>query len=175
MKKRRTLVISLLLVAAIALGVGYAGLTGHVTVEGNVLSNPVALDVDFSDAQIISEPVAGSSDPGAPGDHTLYLDVVGLSKKDDAVVAQYTVINNNAYDVAVKAPDETVPTSDSDKLTIAGTLIAGGTGDFDAENSVYTLSPGETAMFTVTVTLTKDTGNAIETTFKLTVPVESVT
>ena len=40
MKKRRTLIISLLLVAALALGVGYATITRDLSVQGTAKSTP---------------------------------------------------------------------------------------------------------------------------------------
>ena len=42
MKKRRTLIIALLLVAALALGIGYAGFTSQLSVDGEAILNGVS-------------------------------------------------------------------------------------------------------------------------------------
>ena len=48
MKKRRTIIISLLLVAALALGVGYAAVSGSLIIDGKVVASAQPFNVHFT-------------------------------------------------------------------------------------------------------------------------------
>ena len=60
MKKRRTLIISLLLVAALALGIGYAGFTSELMINGDAVMNSTttsqvvieSVDIDQKNGEI---------------------------------------------------------------------------------------------------------------------------
>ena len=53
MKKRRSLVIAALLVAALALGIGYAGLSQEVKITGDIASSAVTFDVVFTESNMV--------------------------------------------------------------------------------------------------------------------------
>ena len=110
MKKRRTLVISLLLIAALALGIGYAALSDDLFIEATVNFDPtvaddeLAEDVKFISAEHNDYCYAGVSGTDATGD-TAFLHVGGetatyeLTTPGQSAVATYTIENN--YEAAV--------------------------------------------------------------------------
>ena len=49
MKKRRSLIVAFLLVAVMAIGIGYAAITGAITVNGNLSAQPEGFHIVFTD------------------------------------------------------------------------------------------------------------------------------
>jgi hypothetical protein len=109
MKKRRTLVISALLVAALALGIGYAGVSTSLKISGTVASEIQKIDVAFVS---VDEPLVHSADEtvqaGMSADagftsKTLEVkpEVSGFTNEGDYVKLVYTIQNFNEYDVTL--------------------------------------------------------------------------
>lgn len=177
MKKNRTLVIGLLLVAALALGIGYASTTRDLYVQGTAKTTPQDIDVVFAtgtaiqgatstrpDADSRIAAIKAASKVGAPGDKVISFDAFGLSYAGESVTAVFYVVNNNSYAVSLTTP--TVEGGETNTLD----HFSADVGDFlDGEtNQAFdgTLEPGKTAYFTVTVTLGDvDTVEEIKETF----------
>ena len=112
MKKRRTLVISLLLIAALALGIGYAALSDDLFIDATVNFDPtvaddeLAEDVKFTNATNNDYCYAGVSGNDPDGD-TAFLHIGGetvtyeLTTPGQSAVATYTIENNYEAAVAV--------------------------------------------------------------------------
>ena len=109
MKKRRTLIISLLLIAALCLGVGYAALaTRTLTLTGNASFNSTAthLNVNFVDRL---DPVLPTGNTGAQATasvagQTASFNLNGLNKGEKATFT-YIVENQHSTDVSAKLTD----------------------------------------------------------------------
>ena len=164
MKKRRTLIISLLLVAALALGIGYAAVSETLLWNGTIENDAVEFVVKF---ETVSESaVSGADDdeavakildlsnPGEPGGRTVAPSVDGLTVVGDKVTFNYTV--RNYSNVIVELHELTTDfNNEYFKLTV---------GDWDKT----VLDINETANVSVTVELIK-VSDIIETaTFMIT-------
>ena len=166
MKKRRTLVISLLLIAALALGIGYAALSRElmITSAANLSPNQNDFNIVFTNATVVDDPdnllaTASVTGTGTTANYT----ITGLSKKDDSVTIQFTVQNQTA-DVYANLTGVSLT---SGTLYIGdGTATTGVVADYFDKNvtitkgsTTYTegqdfiLAPNETATVTVVVTL----------------------
>ena len=112
MKRRRTLIISLLLVATLVLGIGYAGTTTTLKWTGHVENDPITFSVIFTNAteavdtmtDIREGAVATACDPGTTGSDTISPTVDGLKEVGDKVTFTYTVTNNSDVDAKLNAP-----------------------------------------------------------------------
>ena len=142
MKKRRSIIIALLLIAALALGIGYAAVTDSLTIGGNATVKPHQdnLDVIFTDIK----------------DKTACTATI----QTDATVATFTTTQLvNGGDIA-KATFVVTNQSPEYKATIAAPTIAitsGGeyfdvTTDFGTDSRTLNAKDGTTE-FTVTVKL----------------------
>lgn len=159
MKQRRKVLVALLAVAVLIMGVGFAQLTGTLTIDGNAATTPAALNVVFSAASITGEPTSGESTVTGQGSTTVVFNAKGLSTKNQTVVASFTITNNNAYEVNVATP--VIGSYDDTNFTVT-------VGDFDAAASI---AAGDTKTFTVTVKLNTDSATAISTDFDITLAV----
>ena len=61
MKKRRTTIIAFLLVAALALGIGYAALTTNLTITGGVTNAPHPINVVFQSGTLKEATATGEN------------------------------------------------------------------------------------------------------------------
>lgn len=156
MKKRRSLVISLLLVAALALGIGYAAFTVNMEIGGNVSVGAPAPAVTFSavSEQVTKGGITSGNDYGknALGGQSIDLNVGGFRNAGDQVVVTYTVKNDHDFPVTVTNP--VVQYTNTDSNYDANISIVAGTWTGLDENGHIPASGG-TAQFTVTVTLEK--------------------
>jgi len=164
MKKRRTLVISLLLVAALVLGIGYAALSREL-----VISSTANLAPDDSDFEIVfisatpSDPNIASA--SVTGTHTTAnYTITGLSKKDDAVSLTFEIENQTAD---VDASLVKISTTSGDLYLGEGTANKQNPTDFftkvitvtHQDGTVYTegegfvLKPNEKATVKIDITL----------------------
>jgi len=190
MKKRRTLIIALLLVAALCLGIGYAAQSGYVEVSGNVTNKPHPVKLVFvQDGSSLKNsevtPVNGSSRVPSTNNElivvdntsTATFDISDFSHEGDYAELYLRVKNTNEYDVALRAD----PVEDGSLEITKG---AGVTEDFftvDAEwitetgdKDTLTLAEGETKTLKVTITMTDSTGNDVSGSYKLHVFGDSV-
>lgn len=186
MKKRRTLIISLLLVAALALGIGYAGLSGQVTVNGKVKNKPHAVELVFvKDASVKITASAVGTDNGVggvasttntldvtDGHDTATFNVSDMAHKGDYITAHLKIKNNNQYDVVVGEPTTNyiLPDGTAQFFTVTTAWIDR-TGDSVVNEADLTLGHDEVLEFTVTITMIGEpTSENIEGDFILTVP-----
>ena len=94
MKKRRTIIVSLLLVAALALGIGYAALsTVNLNITGTAKVNAVQENfvVDFSETVVASTGASGSR----TGLRTADIIVDGLTDPGQEATVKYTIVNDD--------------------------------------------------------------------------------
>ena len=153
MKKRRTLIISLLLVAALALGIGYAAYTVNLEIAGNVSVGAPAPAVVFSEVSenVVSGGISSGNNYGktSTGAQSIDLNVGGFRNPGDQVDVTYTVKNNHDFPVTVSNPTvsytNTGTNYDSNISITAGTWNGLTDGQIPAN--------GGTATFTVTVKL----------------------
>ena len=109
MKKRRTLIIALLLVAALCLGIGYAALsTRTLTLTGNASFNSSAthLNVNFVD-KLAPELPAGNTSAQATASaagQTASFNLNGLIK-DEKATFTYIIENQHSEDISAKLTD----------------------------------------------------------------------
>lgn len=109
MKKRRTLILTLLLVAALALGIGYAGFTSELTLggeailggvsESNVVIKSVAIESGNSSGAHI---VANASGEGTK---SATVDVTGFEKVGEYAILTVVVENPHEFDVNLTVKD----------------------------------------------------------------------
>ena len=155
--KKRT-ILPLLLVAVLALGIGYAAVAGvTLQINGNAIVTPtqenfgVRFDgtptVDKATAAILADKTKAS------------LDVTGLSDKNDTATATFTVLNDGTVSqYAAEIKDLVIGTYNTTVFEI--------TTDFAAK----TLQPGDSMEITVIVKLiqvpTEEVSTPITITFK---------
>ena len=175
MKKRRTLIIALLLVAAIVLGVGYAALSRELVISSTAQLAPDDGDfkVLFIEANTENTELATAS---LTGDHsTANYTVIGLSQPTEDVTLTFKVQNQtpdvNAKLTAVSLTDGMLylgegtenpysPVSDYFTKVVTITHDQTPTKTYTYAPSApipadFILAPNETATVTVTVTLNK--------------------
>jgi len=175
MKKRRTLIIALLLVAALALGVGYAVVSTELTVTGSISNSPETINVVYTTGSVMlgegtAAAEAASSVICNEGAQSATFAAAGLTKATEKVVASFTVVNKNNYDVKMKTPTILSETDASEMYTITTTWIDD-SGDPTATLPI--LEKDDTATFIVTVTLDKDTADVHTGDFVIKVVAES--
>ena len=146
MKKRRTLIISLLLVAALCLGIGYAAVTDTLTINGSASLDGSELVEEFDgDVYFSAYPEAS----GKLTESTLSADkdtatfaVEGLNQIGETVVLNYTIKNEYKNPVWVSLSGD--PANASNQYIAI-------THDFPAE--AQELASGATIDVQVTVTV----------------------
>ena len=131
MKKRRTLVISALLVAALALGIGYAALSQEVKITGDIASSAVIFDVQFTSSEMeVSAVTPGYeteierlSSKGTTGSPMIHLKAAGLKEAGDKVTYTLVLTNKSDIDVTLTAlqlvdsdTSEAIDLTDTDAL-----------------------------------------------------------
>lgn len=125
MKKRRTLIISLLLVAAIALGVGYAGFTSELVISGDAVLKSTETSAvviqSVTEAQKNGEEVKLTVS-NAPS-KTVNADITGFATTQDYIIINVVVANPHEFAVNLTAPS----------LVAQNNEITGGGKYFDIE------------------------------------------
>ena len=111
MKKRRTLIISLLLIAAMALGIGYAGFSVNMVVNGDAKMNAIESQVVFESATLTSatklsdgQTVANeliTLNKGGENTNALSIKLAGFKNVGDKAVVTVTIYNPHDFDVTV--------------------------------------------------------------------------
>ena len=170
MKRKRTLIIALLLVAALALGIGYAATTGNVKISGEVYNKPHDLDLVFVSGAKTA--VDGDNDVAFAasevicnnGDKSAIFNVKDIAHDGDFVVATFTVKNNNKYSVTVSDPVVEYTGTDFFTVTTAWQL---------ADGQDLTLVADEELTFTVKCEMDVTTANVLDGDFVVTVNAQS--
>lgn len=113
MKKRRTLIISLLLVAALCLGVGYAAMSTELSITGYARSRNTenVLNVNFIDAEKDDTGIVTATAAESTVSYTSKAATFGISNfaEDDFVVFTYTVKNEAGDDIGATLLEEPTP------------------------------------------------------------------
>ena len=182
MKRRRNLIVVLLLISAMALGVGYAALSRELLIssQANLTAKQNNLDVIFTDAEVTSttatdKGVAVDKDTVASATYTATnanYSITGLSKAGEQVVLTFTIRNNSA-DVDAYLKD--VSTTAGSLYLGEGTSTPGNVADYfdkdivienqdgttwdssTASTNIF-LEKGKTATVKITITLKKTLG-----------------
>lgn len=97
MKKRKVVITSLLLLAALALGIGYAATTGHLTINGVLSTQQQVFDVKFTAYTTKSASEGVTAIPGTLPDKAVSFTINGMSKEGDTLTGTYTVTNENEF------------------------------------------------------------------------------
>ena len=186
MKRRRTLIISLLLVAALALGIGYAATSGDVTVNGKAKNHPHELRLvfennDAEDAKIIDSRVGTIGDSGSAsvsntlevtdGADVATFNISDLAHQGDYIKAVLTVKNTNQYDVILdENPSVSYTWTKGSNFFTVTTQWEDTTGDTLTEAD-RTLEYNQTKRIFVTITMTAESTAAdLEGDFVLSIP-----
>ena len=155
MKKRRTLIISLLLVAALCLGIGYASVTDILDISGIVEANGSGMAEDF-DGDVYFSAISGNT--GKASESRLIGDksdnasfhVDGLSALDETVSVTYTIQNDYSSSVWVSL---ITPSNDSNDyleithdLTLYEEIPAGGSIDVTVTARVKHTTSADTSL-----------------------------
>ena len=167
MKKRRTLIISLLLVAALTLGIGYASLTDDLFVTGSAGINSehaedaFGQDIYFTRAIITGDratAVIGADEHGEAADKvTITVKDGVLAGAGDSVVCALEISNVGDLDANVKLNGIVVSNSEFFKVTTNW-----------GSNDTQFLEAGGTLDVVVTITVVKTPTVNVDTTFDLT-------
>ena len=163
MKKRRTLIIALLLVAALALGIGYAAFSSEMLVNGEADLNATASEVKFTRAATTTGTTQGITvNPSGLDTKSLTLDVDGFIKKDEKAVIEIDI--TNPHDFPVTISDFTDVTG-VDRENAAGvkyfTITSSGLANDD------TIAAGQTKTFMVTVVCNATSASTINENFTI--------
>ena len=160
MKKRRSTIVAVLLVLALALGIGYASLSRELVIgsEANLAPDENDFDIVFTEATIDDAKWGTASVTG--GGKNAHYTLTGLSAKGDKAVMTFTIKNQTAD---VDATLMSVSTIAGNLFIGDGTETAGDPADFFDKSVVITMG-GQTynedeafvipATGTATVTIT---------------------
>ena len=184
MKKRRTIIISLLLIAAMALGIGYASISQNLYINGTgdlatsnnlfaVVFKGAAIVEHHANEEVIAVPEGGQNPNVTQADNvaTLNFDVYNLKAAGDHAKVTATIVNNSPVDdlvatlskITMATPTFNGTEITADDLTFTCTIVKG-SGESAitvTENSSpedlakIVLAKNETAQITVTLTLVK--------------------
>ena len=167
MKKRRTLIISLLLVAALTLGIGYAALTDDLFVTGSAgINSERAEDAFGQDIYFTKAIISGDRGTATIGvdEHGETADKVTITVNDgvlagagDSVACALEISNVGDLDANVKLNGIVVSNSEFFKVTTSW-----------GSNDTQALAAGETLDVVVTITVVKTPTVNVDTTFDLT-------
>lgn len=179
MKKRRTLIISLLLVAALCLGVGYAALARDLQINGsaNLQGNNEDFDITFTSGSAESEAGDVATVTVTPGTTTASYVIDGLSEKGDSVTLTF-VATNNTEDINATLTSITstvgelvITTPEGDETADYVTYfsktmtITNEDGDvYDPEGEDFVVAPGKTATVVIEITLVKSVTDPVSAT-----------
>lgn len=171
MKKRRTLIIAALLVAVLALGIGYAALSRELVIgsEANLAPNADDFDIVFTSANIDDTTLGSASLTGTlvdGGSTAAHYTLTGLSKAGEKAVMTFTITNRTTDVEASLVSLSTIPGT----LYVGeGTSTPGTPGDYfdkkvvvkdsegnviaESEYTTFKIAAGDTATVEITVTL----------------------
>lgn len=161
MKRRRTLITSLLLVAALVLGIGYAALTDVLDINGTADVNQSAAEDSFNEDVYFSAAVANEAGNVASvdaGDNDMASFTASTLKgKDDYATFTFTIKNDSDVDAVV------TPTLAADGNTNPEYFSI--VSNWNAQPK--TIPAGGSETYTVTVTLLKTPTESIHGAFHI--------
>ena len=173
MKKRRTLIISLLLIAALALGIGYAALSTELTVTGSVTNQPHPINVVYTGVTDIldegtPDAIAASNIICTEDAKSATFNVAKLSHDGDYVIGKFEVINKNAYSVKMENPTVSYI---GDSFYVVETYWVDGSGA--KQDTAPILTENQKATFCVKVMMNKITAESLSGDFTVSIKGES--
>ena len=161
MKKRRSTIISFLLVAALLLGIGYAALTDVLDINGTADVNQSAAEEAFNTDIYFSNAVANDAGNVASvdaGDNDMAsFTASNLKGKDDVATFTFTITNDGDVDAVVTPTLAADGNSNAEYFSIVS--------DWNAQPK--TVKSGESVTYTVTVTLLKTPTESIHGAFHI--------
>lgn len=175
MKQRRTLIIALLLVAALALGIGYAALSRDLQINGsaNLQGNNDDFQIYFTEGSADSDAATVTANEGTT---TASYVIDGLSEVGDTVEITFEVLNDTE-DVYAHLNSITSTTGELVITTASGDVtgnyadyfskemvITNENGDVYADGEDFIVEPGKTATVTITITLEKTVTDPVSAT-----------
>lgn len=174
MKKRRTLIISLLLIAALALGIGYAGFTSDLTLTGEAIlggvseSKVVIKTVSIEEGDSSGAHIVASAT--GEGTKSANVDVTGFEKIGEYALVTVVVENPHEFDVNLTVKDLVIANniiSGTDEYftieyegDLPTTIAATSTAEFQIRITANVITPdAHTSNFTVGITASTRTGS----------------
>ena len=161
MKKRRTLVIALLLIAALAIGIGYATFSVEMTLSGGASMNATECAVVFEDATLNA---GGAADvtltKSGTGTITLTTNLAGFKSVGDTATVTVIVSNPHDFDVQLNTLS----------FKADGKTNADGVRYLNVEHTFVegtTVEAGDTYEFTFTVTCGATSASTVNENFTL--------
>ena len=165
MKNRRSIIVALLLVAALALGIGYAVTTGHLIVNGTVSTQQQTFEVKFTSWDNVTASNNGiTAVVGALPDKTTSLTINGMSKQNDTVTGTFTITNSNEFTMYVT--DVTIDNA-------AGNYFSVSTS-WDNMTEAVAIPAGQTTTIDITVTLNQGMSDQIKQFFTITLDATAI-
>ena len=149
MKKRRTIVIAFLLIAALALGIGYAALTDVLDITGKADINASAAEEAFNEDVYFTAAVANEASTGntasvnTQDNDKASFTAVNLKGKGDKATFTFTI--KNAGDVEATVTPAISSNTQAEYFSISS----------DWAGQAKTLAAGQEITYTVTVELLK--------------------
>lgn len=170
MKNRRILVAAFLCFAMLITAVGYATLSGHLTIEGrssydkDSAQSGFVGNLVFSDPQVVQSGSAQSDtnkDSASANAQTASFEVKTLAVQDETAVFSYTLTNENVVDAvitieALHEDGDPNPTTKGSYYTVDSITInnvAFITGHLAQTSATVTIGAGESVTVKVTVSL----------------------
>ena len=172
MKKNRTLIVALLLIASLALGIGYASITGNLFIHGKVTTAAQTFNVVITGYETVSATRDGVATPSivgstdaipAAGVQTLKFFVTGMSYEQDTIVAKFEITNHNEVPMFFNADPNSGITNEHDCFSVTAVWDT----DYDATNGI---PANGTAHLIVTVTMLEGATDAIDHDFTIKLP-----
>lgn len=174
MKNRNIIIAAFLCLSMLVVGVGYATLTGHLTMEGSASYNKDAAEdgfienIVFENAKVDKSGSAKSDsvqDEASANGNTATFTVRTLAAQNETAVFTYTLTNNNTVDanITINATHEDGFANPTDfksenyyKVTSVKVDSVAYVTDQEAnETATYTLNSGESVTVTVEVELVR--------------------
>ena len=171
MRNRKTVIVAFVILALMLVSVGYAAITGSLTIEGTASSTAQKFNVVFTKAEV--NDINDSQDDGAavvlsvqntkltetvgnnsldiPNLFTVSMTASGLATTDDYVTVTYTIQNNN------KVPMKLTPViTGASVFSVTGGFADGDDADSELDATTVVTAEGGTTTYTVTVSLADD-------------------
>ena len=157
MKNRRTVIVAFLLCAIMVMGVGFAAVTGTLSITGHLKSDKQNFKVYITAAQVkgtlpdgtsVTFDGEGSSLSGKTLKDTEFT-ISGLKETSQTVTVQYTITNTNAFTMYITPNLLTVNSDGSTSEFDSSTALFNVT----ASETLLTIDAGNTATYEITVSL----------------------
>ena len=142
MKNRKALIVTVLIVAVLLLGIGYAISNQELFVSGNATANAGDFLVKFDDTVAVATSGDGTSSGTITDATTATISVDELSKVNEEAVVTYTV-KNASTDLSANLTAEVTTNSNQTYFTVTSELAD------------YTIAAGDSTTLTVKVKLVK--------------------